>query len=87
MSEKELKALRGLIINGTRHDKNLDKFYIQNNAISAASQIITTFINQNPDAKRDIDSIMNGKEPRTYFLNELRNQIAFHNAARSQKTY
>ena len=87
MSEKELKALRDLIIKGTHNIKYFDNFHIQHDAISAASQIITTFINKNPDAKRDIDSIMNGKEPRTYFLNELRNQIAFHNAARSQKTY
>ena len=73
MPQTETVRLRHLATNGlVRDDKG--NFYISNEAIAAASQIISNFVDYNPELGFNVMRILRGDEPITYFLPSLTKQ-------------
>ena len=73
MPQTETVRLRHLATNGlVRDDKG--NFYISNEAIAAASQIISNFVDYNPELGFNVMRILRGDQPTTYFLTSLTKQ-------------
>lgn len=72
MPETELKRLHELAVVGlgSRSDANI----VHDNMIKTASCIISNFIRYNPELERNVQRIIMGQKPNTYFLTNLQNQ-------------
>lgn len=73
MHEHDLNKLRTLAADSMFTDNNGNQV-LYDECINMASQIISNYVNNNPELAQNVVRIMHGKDPKTYFITKLPQQ-------------